>query len=97
MNVSPTSGLVILSDDVSQVVCSRHFGEEDALGLLSLSYHGHAWGHPFRFERDAFAAGAVDEDAGVSENNRRALLLKTELFTLRKERIPVIAFTQRTD
>ena len=25
-------------------------------------------------------AGAVDEDAGVGENNRRALLLKTDIF-----------------
>ena len=67
-------------DDVSEVVCSGHFDEEDALGLFSEADHGHAWGHPFRLERDAFAAGVVDEDAGVGENNSWASLLKTEFF-----------------
>ena len=67
-------------NDVGDVIFSEHFDEEDAFGLFSVAYHGKPWRNPFQFRGDAFAAGAVDQDAGVCIHFGGALLLKTEFF-----------------
>ena len=54
--------------DVREVVSGRCFYEEDSAVALGVTYHGVAGGDPFGFGRHAFAAGAVNEDAGVGEH-----------------------------
>ena len=79
MNVSPMSGLVMMSARLSAVGTLVPVVRKMPLDFSAkriMAMHGAT-----HFDsKDAFAAGAVDEDAGVGEDNRWALLLETELF-----------------
>ena len=57
--------------DVGEVVSGGVFDEEDIFALLGVVDHGVLWSDSFLFGRDALAAGAVDEDAGVGVDGGR--------------------------
>ena len=59
-------------DDVGEVVSGGVFDEEDSFALLGEVDHGVLGSDPFQFGRDALAAGAVDEDAGVGVDGGRS-------------------------
>ena len=61
-----------LGGDVGEVVSGGVFDEEDSFALLGEVDHGVLGSDPFQFGRDALAAGAVDEDAGVGVDGGRS-------------------------
>ena len=68
-----------LGGDVGEVVGGGVFLEEDGFALLCVVDHGVFGSDPFRFGRNALAAGAVDEDAGVGVDGCRSGRCETKL------------------